>query len=394
MYMHIFIQRFCMLFLRLRLLVSRQPMSLLLPLSSEGHTRFSPKFLFKVGNKTSPAHSSSQISTTTTSFRTAPTTSFRIHPPRHFEPQREISSKYIITRSLVATYDDVKGTRHFESTHNVILDTHPHTSFRVATRNLASQISNNTTSFRTAPTTSFRIPQKGEKSRTASSPTATTSFRVAMSETFPTKVGSHGSAYSPSARCRGRNLVSHLDTTKFLIPAPNMSFPCIRESIVICLYRSIPAGVLHKIKSVVEMTRKVRVIPASSTLQRHLSLCITAFLLICILSPLSSNAQSLNPTDIFQNQNNTTLVGSLGLSNNNLVLTVARIIRSFVSLLGILFVVIVLIGGFEWLTSSGEGAQVDKAKVRVIQGITGMIVVLVSFSIAQFIINSIVSATT
>ena len=77
-----------------------------------------------------------------------------------------------------------------------------------------------------------------------------------------------------------------------------------------------------------------------------------------------------------------------------MTVTVAKLIRNFLGLLGILAVIIVVIGGFEWMTAGGNTDGVDNAKKRILQGVTGMAIVLSAFAIAQFIIGALTKSTT
>jgi Zn-dependent protease with chaperone function len=85
---------------------------------------------------------------------------------------------------------------------------------------------------------------------------------------------------------------------------------------------------------------------------------------------------------------------NLGLARQDIRVTIARIIRVAMSLLGIIVVMIVLYGGFLWMTAGGNSEQVDKAKKFIISGIIGLAIVLSAYAVATFVINQLVSATT
>mgnify|MGYP001589838599 FL=1 len=63
-------------------------------------------------------------------------------------------------------------------------------------------------------------------------------------------------------------------------------------------------------------------------------------------------------------------------------------------LLGIVAVVIILAGGFLWMTAGGNEEKVEKAKSLIFSGIIGLAIILTSFAIARFVISSLTSATT
>ena len=73
--------------------------------------------------------------------------------------------------------------------------------------------------------------------------------------------------------------------------------------------------------------------------------------------------------------------------------TIASIINVALSLLGIVAVVIILAGGFTWMTAGGNEENVEKAKKLIIAGIVGLAIILSAYAIANFVIKSLVEAT-
>jgi hypothetical protein len=81
------------------------------------------------------------------------------------------------------------------------------------------------------------------------------------------------------------------------------------------------------------------------------------------------------------------------LGNRDIRATIASIINVAMGLLGIIAVVIILIGGFQWMTAGGNEENVEKAKQRIIQGVIGLAIILASWAIARFVLESLVTAT-
>ena len=80
------------------------------------------------------------------------------------------------------------------------------------------------------------------------------------------------------------------------------------------------------------------------------------------------------------------------LPTTDLRIIIANIIRIALGLLGIVAVVIILIGGFTWMTAGGNEEKVDKAKAWIGYGIIGLAVILSAYAIATFVISSLLSA--
>lgn len=83
----------------------------------------------------------------------------------------------------------------------------------------------------------------------------------------------------------------------------------------------------------------------------------------------------------------------LELGKKDLRETVADIINAALGLLGIVAVVIVVIGGFLWMTAGGSGEQVEKAKGWIFSGIIGLAIILSAYAITRFVISELGVAT-
>ncbi len=65
-----------------------------------------------------------------------------------------------------------------------------------------------------------------------------------------------------------------------------------------------------------------------------------------------------------------------------------NIVKYLMTFLGIIAVIVVLLGGFKWMTAGGNEDKVDEAKKLIIAGVIGLIIVLSSFAIVTFVINT------
>lgn len=78
-----------------------------------------------------------------------------------------------------------------------------------------------------------------------------------------------------------------------------------------------------------------------------------------------------------------------GLSESDLPTVIGTLINIFLSILGIIFLVLVLYAGFLWMTAAGDSGKVDKAKTLLTQAIIGLILILASYAIANFVVDAI-----
>ena len=73
--------------------------------------------------------------------------------------------------------------------------------------------------------------------------------------------------------------------------------------------------------------------------------------------------------------------------------TIASIINVALSLLGIVAVVIILMGGFKWMTAGGSDEKVGEAKKIIFSGVIGLAIILSAWALATFVISQLSSAT-
>ena len=72
---------------------------------------------------------------------------------------------------------------------------------------------------------------------------------------------------------------------------------------------------------------------------------------------------------------------------------VANIIRSVLVLLGVWFVVLIIVSGFQWMNAGGNSDVVVKARQRIINATIGLVIVLFALTITTFIMNQIGDAS-
>ncbi len=63
----------------------------------------------------------------------------------------------------------------------------------------------------------------------------------------------------------------------------------------------------------------------------------------------------------------------------------AVVIQAFLSLLGIIFVVLILIAGYNWMTAGGEEEKIRKAKDTIKKAIIGLAIIILSYAITYFV---------
>ena len=82
-----------------------------------------------------------------------------------------------------------------------------------------------------------------------------------------------------------------------------------------------------------------------------------------------------------------------GLSNQDVRISVARVIKFILGFLGLIFVILTLYAGFMWMTSAGNDDKVSKAKQILWGAVIGVAIVLGAYAITDFVITNLYEAT-
>jgi hypothetical protein len=116
---------------------------------------------------------------------------------------------------------------------------------------------------------------------------------------------------------------------------------------------------------------------------KRLKLAIAAALL-----PLSAHAQ-----DLGQGNLDKAALKTAGFSVNTVEGVIGIIISAVLGLVGVVFLVLTVYGGYIWMTAGGDEGKVEKAKSTISRSIVGLVVVLAAYAITYFVIDKLLTAT-
>lgn len=83
-----------------------------------------------------------------------------------------------------------------------------------------------------------------------------------------------------------------------------------------------------------------------------------------------------------------------GIRTENLSTQVGDIIQGALRLVGIAFLVLMVYGGFRWMTARGNEADVEKAKETITAAIIGLMVVVGAYALTNFITTRFIQGQT
>ncbi len=80
-------------------------------------------------------------------------------------------------------------------------------------------------------------------------------------------------------------------------------------------------------------------------------------------------------------------------SQKDITSIISIIINLALSFLGVIFLGLMIYGGYYWMTARGEEEKVTKAKDTITRAIVGLVIVVAAYAISVFVVNSIESKT-
>jgi len=80
-------------------------------------------------------------------------------------------------------------------------------------------------------------------------------------------------------------------------------------------------------------------------------------------------------------------------SGTQLASLIGTIISVALSLLGVIFLTLLVYAGYNYLIAAGDEAKVERAKQTITRSLIGLFIVLAAFAIAKFVVPALLCAT-
>lgn len=121
---------------------------------------------------------------------------------------------------------------------------------------------------------------------------------------------------------------------------------------------------------------------------------LTLLLLLFIITPFFASAlvsltNSLEKTGVAAE----IVTDANKVATNGIQTFVGKIINAFLGLLGTVFLVLLVYGGYLWMTAGGNEEDVTKAKKLIAQAVLGLAVVMGAYAISYFVTSKLENAT-
>lgn len=84
-------------------------------------------------------------------------------------------------------------------------------------------------------------------------------------------------------------------------------------------------------------------------------------------------------------------VNKVGDGSDTLTSNITTILNAIIGVLGLVCVVVMIIGGVNYMTSAGDAGKVKKGKDTILYGLIGLVVCVLAFALVNWVIASVLS---
>ena len=118
-------------------------------------------------------------------------------------------------------------------------------------------------------------------------------------------------------------------------------------------------------------------------------------ILFCVGQVFSVNAAILDPGITRQHSpieggQTDKFIKEAGFTKSaNLANTIATLIQAFLGILGIIFLILIIYSGYNWMTAAGNEEKVTKAKQTLTRAVIGLIIIVCAYAITYFVFTNL-----
>ena len=90
----------------------------------------------------------------------------------------------------------------------------------------------------------------------------------------------------------------------------------------------------------------------------------------------------------------TNYTANIGLgTNTDIKQVIINIIQFLLGFLAIIAIIIVLYGGWQWMTAAGNEEKITSARATLTAGLIGLVIILAAYAITSFVITQLLQQT-
>ncbi len=112
-----------------------------------------------------------------------------------------------------------------------------------------------------------------------------------------------------------------------------------------------------------------------------------------IMPMLATGAGAATADELLWGDKKDEIQSASGLGEKDPREIIASVIKVILGFLGIIAVIIIIMGGFKWMTAGGSDDKTKEARDMIVAGVIGLLIILAAFGIASFVINRVFEVT-
>jgi hypothetical protein len=113
-----------------------------------------------------------------------------------------------------------------------------------------------------------------------------------------------------------------------------------------------------------------------------------AGMILLVATPLPQASASCTGAQCAQEGANKVNTG--GTKTSTLDSAIKTVVNTILFLLGVVAVIVIVIGGFKYVTSNGDAEKVKSAKNTILYAVIGLVVAIMAYAIVDFVIGAFV----
>lgn len=125
------------------------------------------------------------------------------------------------------------------------------------------------------------------------------------------------------------------------------------------------------------------------------ALIISLSLSVCFMAPTAQGAL-ISTNKANEINNNAWRIGQAGeiySQNDSLEEKIGNVVKVVLGTLGTIFIILIVVSGYTWMTSGGNEEKVKKARANIKSSIIGLVVVLAAYAVSLFLASYFAGAT-
>lgn len=81
------------------------------------------------------------------------------------------------------------------------------------------------------------------------------------------------------------------------------------------------------------------------------------------------------------------------VENWDVKIIIGAVVKAFLSIIGVIFLILMIYAGYNWMTAHGDEQKVTKSKETITAAIIGLVIVIGAYAITFFVISKLTTGT-